>query len=54
MAGGRPVVQIVPAARAYTVVSMLVAVLGFALTVAFASDRLAVIMTSVPMAAFYG
>jgi hypothetical protein len=54
MAGGRPVVQIVPAARAYAVVFTLVALVGFALTVAFASDRLAVIITWVPMAAFYG
>lgn len=50
---GRPVVQTVPAARAYAAVFTVVALLAFAFTIAFAHDRLAVIITSVPIAAFW-
>lgn len=53
MANGRPVVQTVPAARAFAAVFALVALLGFAFTIAFARDRLAVVITSVLMAAFW-
>jgi hypothetical protein len=53
MANGRPVVQTVPAARAGAAVYALVALLGFAFTIAFAHDRPAVVITSVPTAAFF-
>ena len=53
MTNGRPVVQTVPAARAFAAVYALVALLGFAFTIAFARDRLAVVITSVPLAAFF-
>lgn len=53
MTNGRPVVQTVPWARAFSAVFALVALLGFAFTMAFARDRLAVVITSVPLAAFW-
>lgn len=53
MTSGGPVVQTVPLGRAGTAVLALVALLGFAFTIAFARDRLAVVITSVPMAAFW-
>lgn len=53
MTNGRPVVQTVPAARAGAAVFALVALLGFAFTIAFARDRLTVVITSVPLAAFF-
>lgn len=52
-ASGRRVVRTVPAVRAYAAVFTLVALLGFAFTIAFAHDRIAAIITSVPMTAFY-
>lgn len=53
MTNGRPVVQTVPAARAVAAVFALVALLGFAFTITFARDRLTVVITSVPLAAFF-
>jgi hypothetical protein len=46
----RPVIPVVPATRAWAIVTTLVALLTFAVTIVLAKDRLLVLITSVPMA----
>jgi hypothetical protein len=48
------VVQTVPATRVYTIAAVLVALLALAVAIVFAQDRLAVIITSVPIAIIWG
>ena len=49
----RPVIQVVPAARALAFIFTLVALLAFAATIVLANDRLLVLVTSVPLAVLY-
>lgn len=46
----RPVIAMVPATRAWAIVTTLVALLTFAITIILAKDRLMVLLTSVPIA----